>query len=38
VILEAMRGWPCIFNLGHGIVPQTQRTHVARLMTQIRAA
>ncbi len=36
--LEAVRGRPHIFNLGHGIVPQTPPEHVARLLQQIRAA
>jgi uroporphyrinogen decarboxylase len=37
-ILEAMRGWPFVFNLGHGIVPQTPPAHVAELVEQVRAA
>ncbi len=37
-ILEAMKGRPFIFNLGHGIVPQTPPEHVAALIAQIRAA
>jgi uroporphyrinogen decarboxylase len=36
-ILDAMRGRPFIFNLGHGIVPQTPPEHVAALMEQVRA-
>lgn len=36
-ILQAMRGWPCVFNLGHGIVPQTPPSHVAQLVEQVRA-
>jgi uroporphyrinogen decarboxylase len=36
-ILDAMRGKPFIFNLGHGIVPQTQPDHVAALLEQVRA-
>jgi uroporphyrinogen decarboxylase len=35
--LEAMRGLPFIFNLGHGIVPQTPPEHVARLVALVRA-
>ena len=31
-VLRAMRGRPFIFNLGHGIVPQTPPEHVAALM------
>jgi uroporphyrinogen decarboxylase len=37
-ILEAMRGWPFVFNLGHGIVPGTPPAHVAELVEQVRAA
>ena len=36
-ILAAMRGRPFIFNLGHGIVPQTPPEHVAALMEVVRA-
>ena len=36
-ILEAMRGRPFIFNLGHGIVPQTPPEHVTALLEQVRA-
>jgi uroporphyrinogen decarboxylase len=36
-ILNAMRGRPFIFNLGHGIVPQTPPEHVAALLEQVRA-
>jgi uroporphyrinogen decarboxylase len=36
-ILEAMRDWPCVFNLGHGIVPQTPPAHVTALLEQVRA-
>ena len=35
-ILEALSGGPFIFNLGHGIVPQTPPEHVAELVRQIR--
>jgi uroporphyrinogen decarboxylase len=35
-ILEAMRGKPFIFNLGHGIVPETPPEHVARLVELVR--
>jgi len=37
-ILRAVRGHPFIFNLGHGIVPQTPPEHVARLVELVRAA
>jgi uroporphyrinogen decarboxylase len=37
-ILRALRGRPFIFNLGHGIVPQTPPEHVARLVELVRAA
>jgi uroporphyrinogen decarboxylase len=37
-ILQALRGRPHIFNLGHGILPQTPPDHVAQLVAQIRAA
>ncbi len=37
-VLAAVRGRPHIFNLGHGIVPQTPPEHVASLLEQIRAA
>jgi uroporphyrinogen decarboxylase len=36
-ILVAMRGRPFIFNLGHGIVPQTPPEHVAALLELVRA-
>jgi len=35
-ILETMKGRPFIFNLGHGIVPQTPTEHVAALVEQVR--
>jgi uroporphyrinogen decarboxylase len=37
-ILQALRGRPHIFNLGHGILPHTPPEHVAQLIAQIRAA
>jgi uroporphyrinogen decarboxylase len=37
-ILDDLRGRPHIFNLGHGIVPQTPPEHVGALVEQIRAA
>jgi len=33
-----LRGRPFIFNLGHGIVPQTSPEHVADLVARVRAA
>jgi uroporphyrinogen decarboxylase len=36
-ILGAARGRPFIFNLGHGIVPQTPPDHVAALLELVRA-
>jgi uroporphyrinogen decarboxylase len=36
--LAAMRGRPCIFNLGHGVVPQTPPEHVAALIELVRAS
>jgi len=35
-ILAAMRGRPFVFNLGHGIVPQTPPEHVAALLRLVR--
>ncbi|MBS0558915.1 MAG: uroporphyrinogen decarboxylase [Proteobacteria bacterium] len=37
-ILAALRGRPFVFNLGHGIVPQTPPEHVAALVRQVRDA
>jgi len=37
-LLDAMRGRAFVFNLGHGIVPQTPPEHVAQLVAQVRAA
>ena len=36
-ILKAFAGRPHIFNLGHGIVPDTPLTHVQAVLAQIRA-
>jgi uroporphyrinogen decarboxylase len=36
-ILAAMQGRAFIFNLGHGIVPQTPPAHVAALVARVRA-
>ena len=38
VVLDGARGRPHVFNLGHGIVPQTPPAHVADLVKQVRAA
>jgi uroporphyrinogen decarboxylase len=38
MILLAMRGRPFIFNLGHGVVPQTSPDRVAELVELVRAA
>ena len=37
-VLAAWRGRPAIFNLGHGIVPETPPEHVAALVQQVRHA
>jgi uroporphyrinogen decarboxylase len=37
-ILKAMRGRPFVFNLGHGIVPQTPPEHVGALVEHVRRA
>jgi uroporphyrinogen decarboxylase len=37
-ILAAMHGRPFIFNLGHGIVPQTPPEHVSALIEMVRAS
>ena len=37
-IVETMKGRPFIFNLGHGIVPQTPPENVARLVDVVRSA
>jgi uroporphyrinogen decarboxylase len=36
-ILDALRGRPHIFNLGHGILPQTPPEHVADLVQCVRS-
>lgn len=35
-ILVALKGRPFIFNLGHGIVPETPPEHVAQLVKRVR--
>jgi uroporphyrinogen decarboxylase len=37
-VLAAWRGRPAIFNLGHGIVPETPPEHVAALVHSVRNA
>ncbi len=37
-VLAAVRGRPHIFNLGHGIVPQTPPEHVAALVRHVRTS
>jgi uroporphyrinogen decarboxylase len=37
-ILAAVRGRPHIFNLGHGILPETPIAHVEQMIAQVRAA
>ena len=37
-ILKAVRGRPHIFNLGHGILPETPIDHVAQLIARVRGA
>jgi len=36
-IVETMAGHPFIFNLGHGIVPQTPPEHVAQMVARVRS-
>ena len=35
-LVAAMKGKPFIFNLGHGIVPETPPEHVAQLVARVR--
>ena len=37
-VLAAVRGRPHVFNLGHGIVPETPIPHVERLVARVRGA
>jgi len=37
-ILDALAGGPFVFNLGHGILPQTPPDHVAALIELVRGA
>jgi uroporphyrinogen decarboxylase len=36
VVLEALAAGPLIFNLGHGILPQTPIAHVERMLERVR--
>jgi uroporphyrinogen decarboxylase len=36
-ILEAAAGIPFVFNLGHGILPETPLAHVEQLLTRVRS-
>jgi uroporphyrinogen decarboxylase len=36
-VLEAFAGRPFIFNLGHGILPETPIAHVERMLARVRA-
>ena len=36
VVLEAFAGGPFIFNLGHGILPETPIAHVERMLERVR--
>ena len=36
IILDALASWPFIFNLGHGILPDTPIAHVERLVARVR--
>lgn len=37
-ILEAAREHPAIFNLGHGVLPETPLAHVARVVERVRGS
>jgi uroporphyrinogen decarboxylase len=37
-VLEAFGAGPLIFNLGHGILPQTPVAHVERMLARVRGA
>jgi uroporphyrinogen decarboxylase len=36
--LKTVRGKPFIFNLGHGVLPETPPEHVAALIEHVRSA
>jgi uroporphyrinogen decarboxylase len=35
-ILDTLGNWPFVFNLGHGILPDTPPEHVARLVELVK--
>jgi uroporphyrinogen decarboxylase len=35
-VLEAFAAWPFIFNLGHGILPETPIAHVEQMLARVR--
>jgi uroporphyrinogen decarboxylase len=37
-ILADTAGMPLIFNLGHGVLPETPPDHVARVVARVRGA
>jgi uroporphyrinogen decarboxylase len=37
-VLKAFAGGPFIFNLGHGILPDTPITHVERMLKRVRGS
>jgi uroporphyrinogen decarboxylase len=37
-ILDALAGGPFIFNLGHGVLPDTPLAHVEQLIARVRRA
>ena len=37
-VLEAFRGGPFVFNLGHGVTPDTPVEHVAQMVARVRSA
>jgi uroporphyrinogen decarboxylase len=37
-ILESFAAGPFIFNLGHGVLPETPVAHVEQLVARVRAA
>lgn len=37
LVLDAFSGGPFVFNLGHGIVPETPIEHVEQMVARVRA-